>query len=162
MSATNRPQPDPAANLLAGYQPLPGVADELVDANGVLRPVWRNFIRDIGAIPADDLTRRFEQGDQYLRDAGVFFRQYGEKNATDRAWPLSHIPVLIHDTEWAQIAEGLIQRAELLESVCADLYGEARLVREGHLPASLIAMSPEWLRPMVGVRPRSGLHPPAA
>ena len=26
-----------------------------------------------------------------------------------------------------------------------------RLVSEGHLPASLVAMSPEWLRPMVGV-----------
>ncbi|MDP3736305.1 MAG: circularly permuted type 2 ATP-grasp protein [Hyphomonadaceae bacterium] len=156
MSAINQPQPDPTASLLAGYQPLPSVADELLDPGGNLRPVWRSFIDGLASLPADELTRRFEQGDQYLRDAGVFFRQYGEKDATDRAWPLAHVPVLIHDSEWTQISEGLIQRAELLETVCADLYGEARLVREGHLPASLIAMSPEWLRPMVGVRPRSG------
>ncbi|EKD60034.1 MAG: hypothetical protein ACD_54C00978G0001, partial [uncultured bacterium] len=38
----------------------------------------------------------------------------------------------------------------------ADLYGPNRLIAEGHLPASLITQSPEWLRPMVGVRPRSG------
>jgi len=156
VSAKNRPQPDPAASVLADYKPFPGVADELVDAAGALRPVWRPFIEALAAMSPDDITRRFEAGDQYLRDAGVFFRQYGEKDVTDRAWPLSHVPVLIHESEWARISEGLIQRAELLESVCADLYGDARLVKEGHLPASLIAMSPEWLRPMVGVRPRSG------
>ena len=156
MSAKNRPQTDPAATMLADYQPFPGVADELVDATGALRPVWRPFIEALGKMSPEDVTRRFELGDQYLRDAGVFFRQYGEQGVTDRAWPLSHVPVLVHETEWARISEGLIQRAELLESVCADLYGDARLVKEGHLPASLIAMSPEWLRPMVGVRPRSG------
>ncbi len=152
----NQPQFDPAATLLAGYRPLHGVADELVDANGNLRPVWRPFIDGLARLPSEELTRRFEQGDQYLRDAGVFFRQYGEKDTTDRAWPLAHIPVLIHETEWTTISDGLVQRAELLESVCSDLYGDARLVQEGHLPANLIAMSPEWLRPMVGVRPRSG------
>ena len=110
----------------------------------------------LAKMPPEDVTRRFDLGDQYLRDTGVFFRQYGEKDVTDRAWPLSHVPVMIHESEWTSISQGLIQRAELLESVCADLYGEARLVKEGHLPASLIAMNPEWLRPMVGVRPRSG------
>jgi uncharacterized circularly permuted ATP-grasp superfamily protein/uncharacterized alpha-E superfamily protein len=156
LSATTQPLPDPAASLLAGYRPFPGVADELVDAQGNPRPVWRSFIGEISKLPPEELQRRFDMGDQYLRDAGVFFRQYGERDTTDRAWPLAHIPVLIHESEWAQISEGLIQRADLLERVCADLYGETRLVREGHLPASLIAMSPEWLRPMVGVRPRSG------
>jgi uncharacterized circularly permuted ATP-grasp superfamily protein/uncharacterized alpha-E superfamily protein len=140
-------QADPAALLLAGYRTLPGVADELVDANGEVRPAWRAFV---------NYFARLERGDQYLRDAGVFFRQYGDTDGVQRAWPLSHAPVLIHDSEWSRISEGLIQRAELLESVLADLYGEANLVREGHLPASLIAMNPEWLRPMVGVTPRSG------
>lgn len=156
MSATSQPLPDPVASLLAGYKPLPGIADELVDTQGQLRPVWRSFISEIAKLPTEELQRRFETGDQYLRDAGVFFRQYGQNDVTDRAWPLSHIPVLIHESEWATISESLIQRAELLENVCDDLYGDARLVQEGHLPANLIAMSPEWLRPMVGVRPRSG------
>lgn len=156
MSAQNRPQPDPAASFLADYQPLPGGADELVDANGALRAVWRSFIGALALQSPEELARRFERGDQYLRDAGVYFRQYSGKGVEDRAWPLSHVPVMIHESEWATISEGLIQRAELLETVCADLYGDGRLVKEGHLPASLIAMNREWLRPMVGVRPRSG------
>ena len=156
MSAQNRPHPDPAASFLADYAPLPGVADELVDANGALRAVWRPFIEALAAQPPEELTRRFERGDQYLRDAGVYFRQYSGKGVEDRAWPLSHVPVMIHESEWATISEGLIQRAELLETVCAGLYGDGQLVKEGHLPASLVAMNKEWLRPMVGVRPRSG------
>ncbi|MEQ1753721.1 MAG: circularly permuted type 2 ATP-grasp protein [Micropepsaceae bacterium] len=138
------------------YKPLAGVADELVDASGSVRPVWRKFIDHFQRLPADEITLRFARGDQYLRDAGVYFRQYGKAGSAERDWPLSHIPVLIHENEWKQISEGLVQRAELLESVVADLYGPNRLVAEGHLPPSLIGMSKEWLRPLVGVHPRSG------
>ena len=155
MSAATQPNANYASRLLAGYRPLPGVADELVDAAGNVRPVWRPFIDYLSKMKPEELARRIDQGDQYLRDAGVFFRQYGEES-TERAWPLSHLPVMIHESEWKTISDGLIQRAGLLELIAADLYGEQRLVTEGHLPASLIGMSPEWLRPLVGVRPRSG------
>ena len=74
----------------------------------------------------------------------------------EREWPLSHIPVVISEGDWQAIADGLVQRAELLEKVVGDLYGENRLVSDGYLPASLIAESPEWQRPLVGVTPRSG------
>lgn len=147
--------PDAVARLLARYHPLPDVADELLDASGAVRPAWRSFINHVAQMSPEDIARRIGQGDQYLRDAGVFFRQYGT-DKEERAWPLSHVPVIVHESEWASITEGLIQRADLLERIVADLYGDQRLVMEGHLPPSLVAMSPEWLRPLVGVRPRSG------
>ncbi len=147
---------DAVGRLLAHYHPLPGVADELLDQSGRIRSVWRQFISHLASKSAEDLASRFARGDQYLRDAGVFYRQYGDNLSTERAWPLSHIPVLIEEAEWNSIAEGLIQRADLLEAVVADLYGANRLVSTGQLPASLIARSPEWLRPLVGIRPRSG------
>lgn len=145
-----------AGRLLADYRPLPGVSDELLDPQGCIRPVWRQFIDHLTMIPRDELTSRFARGDQYLRDAGVFFRQYGESGSTERAWPLAHVPVLIEETEWRSVAEGLKQRADLLEAVVADLYGANRLVTTGQLPGSLIARSREWLRPLVGVPPRDG------
>ncbi len=148
---------DTIAGLLTSYRPLPGVADELLDKSGQVRPVWRQFVNHFLALSKEDVATRFARGDQHLRDAGVFFRQYGKADAAgERDWPLSHIPVLIHEKEWNEISDGLIQRAELLESVVADLYGENKLVAGGHLPASLIGMSKEWLRPLVGVKPRSG------
>ncbi|MBA5777110.1 circularly permuted type 2 ATP-grasp protein [Stappia sp. F7233] len=142
--------------LLADYRPLPGVADELLDGAGAIRQAWLPLLDHLSRLSPAEMQRRFSRGDQYLRDAGVYFRQYGEGAVAERDWPLSHIPVLIAESEWRTIAAGLAQRADLLEAVVADLYGENRLVAEGHLPASLIATSPEWLRPLVGVRPPSG------
>lgn len=150
------PKPPPQTPLLEGYQPWPGVPDELMDASGKVRPGWRALLEHIAPLSAADMEERFLRGDQYLRDAGVYFRQYGQAVSQEREWPLSHIPVIIHEREWRDIAEGLIQRAELLEAVAADLYGENTLVRDGHLPAALVAASPEWLRPLVGVTPASG------
>lgn len=154
------PDPKPAATKqddpLRGYRPLSGVPDELFDAKGAVRPVWRSFIAHFAALGPEEIAHRFARGDEYLRDAGVYFRQYGDANSPERAWPLSHVPVLVAEGEWRALAAGLIQRADLLEAVAADLYGEQRLVEDGHLPAALIAASPEWLRPFVGVPPRSG------
>ena len=54
------------------------------------------------------------------------------------------------------MAQGLQERADLLEQVMADLYGPGRLVSDGLLPPNLVAENPEWLRPLVGHRPASG------
>jgi uncharacterized circularly permuted ATP-grasp superfamily protein/uncharacterized alpha-E superfamily protein len=152
-----RPAPHPHwPKLLVDYAPQAGVADELLDAGGAMRPVWQPFIRQLAALPEEDVLRRFARGEQYLRDTGVYFRLYSGGPATDREWPLSHVPVLLADDEWQTICAGLTQRAELLEHVMADLYGPAQLVVDGHLPAELVAENPQWLRPMVGVTPRSG------
>ena len=141
---------------LSTYLPLPGVADELVTADGTLRPLWRPLVDHLTKLSDEDLTRATGRADQYLRDSGVFYRQYGSGQSIERPWPLSHIPVLIGENDWAELTPALIQRVELLEAVMADLYGENRLVADGHLPAALVAGNPEWLRPLVGVRPASG------
>ena len=144
------------SRLLAAYRPVPGAPDELIGADGTIRPVWADFIEHLSALGEDELAVRRARADQHLRDAGVFFRQYGAQDTAERDWPLSHMPVLIDEDEWAGIEAGLVERANLLEAVVADLYGENRLVADGHLPAALVASNPEWLRPLVGVTPRSG------
>lgn len=145
-------------DLFADYHRIPGVADELFGSDGQMRPVWARFVDRFARLGPAEIAARFERGNQYLRDAGVFFRQYSGDPLAERDWPLSHIPVVLHDSEWDEICTGLAERADLLEHVVSDLYGEGRLVRDGHLPASLIAASPQWLRPMVGVAPAGGHH----
>ncbi|WP_084419695.1 circularly permuted type 2 ATP-grasp protein [Henriciella litoralis] len=144
------------ARLLAHYQLEQGVPDELLDPSGALRPAWRGLLEHVARQSPDQLERMHRRGDAYLRDSGVFMRQYTDDKADERPWPLSHMPVLIHESDWASIVDGLTQRADILEHVAADLYGENTLVRDGFLPGGLIAQSPEWLRPLVGVKPASG------
>lgn len=139
-----------------GYAALPGIADEMLDANGQIRPVWRNLISHLSRMPEGDLQERFARADRYLRDAGVFYRTYGAQGSGERNWPISHVPVLIDGKEWEAVSKGLVQRADLLEAVVSDIYGENRLVQEGILPPALIAGNSEFLRPLVGVKPVGG------
>lgn len=149
-SATARP------SLFERYEPLPGVPDELRDVNGRMRPAWSGLIDHLSSLSPAEIAHDFARGEQHLADAGVFFRRYGDTTLSGRDWPFSPIPVILPEAEWRDITAGLIQRADLLEHVVSDLYGDNRLVADGFLPAALVAQNPEWLRPMVGVTPQSG------
>lgn len=138
--------------LLAAYT-AQGTArnDEMLHPDGSVKPVWRPFFDHLSRLSPQDLNLRFSRGDQYLRDAGVLFRQYDETLSTEREWPLSHIPVIIGEDEWQLISDGLTERADLLEYILRDFYGDNTLVASGQLPAKLLGQNPAWLRPMVGV-----------
>jgi uncharacterized circularly permuted ATP-grasp superfamily protein/uncharacterized alpha-E superfamily protein len=153
-------RPSPASHdkhsLLSSYRPIDGVYDEMVDPSGTPRPAWRKFMASLDRLGAEELQARFARADQYLRDAGVYYRVYERDGAHEREWPLAHVPLLVDEAEWASISAGLIERAELFEAVCADIHGENRLVADGLLPPGLIASSPEYLRPLIGVKPAGG------
>ncbi len=143
-------------SVLGGYQTLPGVRDEMMDAEGQPRAHWAGFLAALAELGPEELRRRFSSADRYLRESGVFYRVYDDAGGDERPWALSHIPLLLEKSDWSQLAKGLVERAELLEALLADLYGPATLVANGALPAAAVAGSPEFLRPMVGVKPRGG------
>lgn len=142
--------------LIADYRLLPGIPDEMIDPAGAVRPGWSDLLAGFDELGPEGLSDRFERADQYLRDAGVFYRKYDSAAGKERAWPLAHVPLIIDEDDWSQITHGLMQRAELLEKVVADIYGDNHLVARGMLPPELIARNPEFLRPVVGVKPASG------
>jgi len=141
-------------SLFDSYRPLPGVPDELCDSTGGMRPVWAPLIEHLSSMSDGEISDAFGRGEQHLADAGVFFRKYGDTNAASRDWPYSAVPVVLAQSDWDTITEGLTQRADLLEQIAADLYGDNTMIAQGHLPAELIAANPEWLRPMVGAQPK--------
>jgi uncharacterized circularly permuted ATP-grasp superfamily protein len=99
---------------------------------------------------------RFASADRHLREAGVTYRAPGE--TADRMWPLSHLPLIIDEADWQQLTTGIAQRAQLLEMVLRDLYGEGRLVADGAVPAAAIAGSNEYLRAVCGIKPPGGRY----
>ncbi len=145
-------------SLVSGYQPLPGIFDEMMDSDGRLRAHWQPLLSMLSGLGGEEINRRFAIADRYLRDSGVFYRVYEDPSGVERPWPLSHVPLLIEAAEWKRLEAGLIQRASLLEAILADVYGPAELIREGRLPAALVAGNPEFLRPLVGVTPPGGAH----
>lgn len=146
-------EPSDVGALLAGYQPASGVYDEMVDERGQIRPHWRAFVARLAAEGREGIAARFDAADRYLKDSGVFYRVYDDHSAGERPWPLSHVPLLISSADWQKIEAGVIQRAQLLEAILADCYGERDLVKRNLLPAAVVAGSPDYLRPLVGVAP---------
>lgn len=136
------------------YAPFPGLPDEFMDAQKTITPHWRKFLSALARLGPDEMSQRFAAADRRIREMGISYRVYGETG--ERTWPLSRLPLLISETEWQEISAGICQRAALLEHILSDLYGDARLVSEGALPAAVLAGSPEYIRAMKGVTPRGG------
>lgn len=135
----------------ADYRPLPGVPDEFIGADGAPKAQWLHWMERVSS---RDIDRSLAVAERHIRDLGISYRVRGE--AKERAWPLSALPLLIGEDEWADISEGIVQRASLLEALLADVYGGGFLVTDGILPAAVVAGSKEFIRPMVGVTPPGG------
>ena len=137
-----------------GYEPLPGIPDEFMDAEGRCRPHWLRLLSALAAFEPNEMRQRFSASDRRIRSRGLSYRVAGEKN--ERVWPISRMPLLVAEAEWRQIAQGVAQRAELMERVLADVYGDGRLISEGSLPAAAVAGSTDFIAAMRGVSPPGG------
>lgn len=142
------------AAWIADYRPIAGVPDELIGTDGGPRAHWSTLLDTLAGLGQAGVNSRFAAAEQRISDMGVTYRAYGETR--ERPWPLSRMPLLLTEKEWRDIAAGVAQRAELLDRILLDIYGEGRLVAEGALPAAAVAGSPEFIRPMRGVKPLGG------
>src|SRR3954449_8205418 len=151
-----RPGQRRIAQWTRDYARLPGIPDEYIGEDGAPRAAWSRFFDAFAALSPADIERRFASADRHLREAGVTYRAPGE--TADREWALSHLPLIIDEADWAQLKAGIAQRAQLLEMVLRDLYGEGKLVAQGAVPAAAIAGSSEYLREVCGVKPPGGRY----
>lgn len=137
--------------LIAAYRGgRGGGCDEMVARDGTLRPHYRPLVKALSQINAVERSARFRSASQYLREAGVFYRVYGESEPgrEERGWPLTFPPLIMGQGEWSALERGLVQRAGFLEKLVGDLYGARRLVSNGTLPAAILGQNPEFLRPL--------------
>jgi uncharacterized circularly permuted ATP-grasp superfamily protein/uncharacterized alpha-E superfamily protein len=136
------------------YAPLPGIPDEFVDDRGRSRPHWRRMLSALAEYEPNEIQQSFATADRRIRNRGLSYRVAGERD--ERVWPISRMPLLLTEEEWRGIADGVAQRAELLERVLADVYGAGRLVAEGALPPAAFTGSKDYIAAMRGVRPPGG------
>jgi uncharacterized circularly permuted ATP-grasp superfamily protein/uncharacterized alpha-E superfamily protein len=125
-----------------------------MDETRAIRPGWRRFLDALSETQPGEIERGFAAADRRIRDMGISYRVHGE--ASERAWPLEHLPLIIGQDEWRGIAAGVEQRARLMEAILADVYGPGRLAAEGALPGSAITGSPDFVPSMSGARPPGG------
>ncbi|MDE0775030.1 MAG: circularly permuted type 2 ATP-grasp protein [Nocardioides sp.] len=119
--------------------------DEVVGLDGALRTPWKGLAEVAVDLTAADLGRVDEDIARALADDGVTYGRPGERQGP---WRLDPMPLVMDAETWTPLEVGLAQRAELLNAVLTDLYGEQRLLRDGILPAALVLGHPGFTRVM--------------
>jgi uncharacterized circularly permuted ATP-grasp superfamily protein len=134
------------------YALNPSFPDEMMQPDGFIRPYWREFVSMLDDLRPEELRQRREHARRLIHENGVTHNVYGDPNGLDRPWSLDFIPLLIPSNQWDVVCEGLIQRAQLLDRLLADLYGPAETVFNGLLPPELLWANPGFLRPCHGTK----------
>lgn len=145
-------------SFFAGYRPPPGAYDEAVDAEGRLRPHWRDLAAALDAVGAEGFGRRVDEARRLLRENGVTYNIYDDPGGVDRTLELDPVPAVVDPAEWKIIEVGLIQRARLLNLVLADIYGPQILLKEGILPPALVFAQAGFLRACHGFPVPGNIH----
>lgn len=154
-SASDAPASPPGGGaMLSAYaQDVPS-GDLFADADPAVAGKWTLAARRLVRMSQAAHGNIQEQVAREIQELGLTFRLLGDEE--ERSWPLTPMPLIIGSAEWDAIADGLVQRAELIETVLADIYGPQSLVAGGHLPAALVAGAPHFAPQMLGVTPPGG------
>ena len=132
------PATDPLAAPLPRYRARAG--DEALGPGSVPRPAYSGIVRTLLGLGTDELRARDEARDAWIAKQGLSFVVDGE----ERPFSADLFPRVIGAHEWAELAEGLTQRAWALESFLQDVYGEQRILRDGVVPEDVLRRSPCW------------------
>ncbi|MEE4254293.1 MAG: circularly permuted type 2 ATP-grasp protein [Desulfuromusa sp.] len=103
------------------------------------------------------LASRRKEAQRLLRENGATHNFMGS-TVDSHTWQFDPIPLIISSDDWARVDAGLVQRAELLNLILADIYGPRVLIQKGLLPAELVYAHKGFLWPCVGLPPAGGRH----
>ena len=132
---------------------IDGFYDEMFDVDGRPRPAAALLIDRLDSLSGGELERRQRAADLALMNMGITFTVYGHESGTEKVWPFDLIPRIVEAYEWDFIECGLKQRIEALNLFIDDIYHDQKIVRDGVLPAHLLASSNCFLPECVGLNP---------
>jgi uncharacterized circularly permuted ATP-grasp superfamily protein len=118
------------------------------------RTPYRELHAALGRMTQSELRGRADAlANSYLAQ-GVTFDFAGE----ERPFPLDAVPRIIPEEEWVDVEAGVKQRVKALEALLADVYGPQAAVRDGVIPAKLIATSAHYHRQAAGIESANGVR----
>jgi uncharacterized circularly permuted ATP-grasp superfamily protein/uncharacterized alpha-E superfamily protein len=144
--------------------------DEFATGDGTVRQGWSALLAGLDEFADKELLQAQREVARLLEDDNVTYTPspasaisiadepngHGPAAGTPdglvepQPWRLDPLPLILDDREWAGLEAGLVQRAELLDAIMADLYGARRLLARRLIPAAAIFDHDEYLRPLVG------------
>ncbi|MDO6737500.1 circularly permuted type 2 ATP-grasp protein [Wenyingzhuangia sp. 2_MG-2023] len=120
--------------------------DEVLKPNKQVNKSWNKLIENIEGIGLTKLHDIQSEVNWLMAENGVTYNVYNDPKGLHRPWELNSIPFIIHENEWKEVERGIKQRAELLNLVLKDIYGERKLIKNKIIPPEVIYEHRGFLR----------------
>ena len=127
------------------------IYDELFLPNGTPREHCRELYDTLRRLSDEELSAIQERVTNSFSTEGITFTVYGDDEADERIIPIDCVPRLLSAAEWRHLESGLTQRIAALNRFLADVYGEARIIADGVIPADVVRGCPQYRLEMRGV-----------
>src|SRR5690606_27373582 len=125
--------------------------DEMYDSKNI-RHQYSHVFSMLKNLDVDSMSNRHRLAGELFLNQGITFTVYNNNEGIERIFPFDIIPRIITGAEWEEIEKGIIQRLKVLNLFLKDIYHEQQILRDGIVPAELIASCPHYTREAYGIR----------
>ncbi|AKH70321.1 hypothetical protein IMCC21906_02676 [Spongiibacter sp. IMCC21906] len=133
------------------YTPKHNQYDEVVDKQGAIREHWHYPMQVLRSMGPEALLERQRTAKRILRDDGASYSP-GDQLNISHTWNLDLLPLILSSQEWEVIENALRERAELLNLILDDIYGERNLLKHRIIPPAALYGHRGFMRACDGIR----------
>ena len=117
--------------------PLGDLYDETFTSPNRARSHARRLVAQLRRTKQEDLQSRQAAADLAIKEMGITFTVYGDKQQTERIFPFDLLPRIIPNSEWHHIEQGVRQRLQLRIAALAEQ-------DDRHFSAFALALQPGY------------------
>ena len=128
-----------------------GAWDEMCDVNAI-RKQYAKVFDVMQQLSTSALHQKEKVAGELFMNQGITFTVYSDNEGIERIFPFDIIPRIITGAEWTKIEKGIQQRLKALNLFLKDIYSEQQIIKDGIIPAQLIASCPHYMREVFGVQ----------
>jgi uncharacterized circularly permuted ATP-grasp superfamily protein len=133
------------------YTPQEGVYDEMIAADGSIRPPYKKFLQVLQSLTEQNMHDKDALAAELFMNQGITFTVYSDNEGIERIFPFDVIPRIITNAEWLHIEKGIQQRLKALNLFLKDIYNGQQIIKDGIVPANLIASCEHFTREVQGI-----------
>src|SRR6266487_435834 len=134
--------------LLGKYE-HDGFFDEMLDAQGRIRPHYRQFRELFQTLTTREFEHKRQSVDLAFLRQGITFNVYGDSAGSEKIFPFDLVPRIIPAKEWDFLERGLTQRITALNLFLHDIYHEQKILNDGVIPPFYILSGKHFRREFV-------------
>lgn len=132
--------------------------DEMFSNEGV-RDSYAQVLHTLQNLNPESLNDKQLQASDLFMNQGITFTVYSDNNqGIERIFPFDIIPRIITKAEWSEVETGIKQRLKALNLFLEDVYNGQHIIKDGIIPASLVASCPHYIQEVHGIKVPHNIH----